>query len=86
MTPAEIDVLARIVWEYHQMHHTLEKADAIFVLGSHDIRVAEYAAQLFLEGVAPYIIFSGGFGRATLGTFVKPEAEIFADVAIKVYR
>lgn len=78
---SEIDRLAKIVWDYHQLNHQLRKADCIFVSGSHDTRVAEYAAELFLQGYAPYILFSGGFGRLTTGVFEKSEAEIFADIA-----
>lgn len=86
---ARVDDLAKVIWDYHHLNHQLKKADAIFVLGSHDIRVAEYAASLFLEGWAPMMIFSGtGVGHKDvadlLGTnWDKPEAEVFADVAMK---
>ncbi len=82
MNQEEINVLAQTIWDYHHMNHQLKKADCIFVLGSHDTRVAEYAADLFLQGLAPYIIFSGGLGSLTVDIFKKPEAEIFADIAL----
>lgn len=66
------------------MHHPLQKADMILALGSNDTRVAEHGAALWLQGYAPYILFSGGSGRLTEGLFHKPEAEIFADVAEKM--
>jgi uncharacterized SAM-binding protein YcdF (DUF218 family) len=72
---------AKIIWNYHQMHHTLEKSDGILVLGSNDVRVAEYAAQLFLKGWAPLLIFSGGLGNFTLGVWNEPEAVKFANIA-----
>lgn len=78
----DIDSLAQIIWEYHHMHHQLKKVDCIFVLGSHDRRVADYAVDLFFQGFAPYILFSGGLGRLTAGNFNKSEAETFADIAI----
>ena len=81
-----IDVLAKKIWDYHHLHHTLEKADCIFVLGSHDLRVAEYSAQLFLKGYAPWIIFSGGIahhGDLLETSWNKTEAEIFAKRAIQ---
>lgn len=62
------------------MGDPLKKADVILVLGSHDTRVAEHSARLFLEGWAPLIIFSGGFGRLT-GDWKRPEAEMFAEIA-----
>lgn len=79
----EINESAKILWDYHHMGHQPDKADCIFVLGSHDMRVAEYAADLYLQGYAPYMVFSGGFGNFTAGVFVKPEAELFADIAVK---
>ena len=75
--------LIQIVWDYQLMHQELRTADAIVVLGSHDIQVGEYAAQLYLAGWAPLLVFSGGTGRLTEG-WQKPEAEIFAEAAIRL--
>lgn len=79
-----IDILAKILWDYHHMNQTLKKSDVILTLGSSDIRVAERSAEIFLSGYAPLLIFSGGLGRITKDTWKKPEAEVFADVAIKM--
>ena len=76
-----VDRWAQVVWDYHQVGHSLVKADAILVLGSHDTRVAERAADVFLEGWAPLVVFSGHLGSLTSGIWTRPEAEIFADVA-----
>ena len=76
-----VDRLARVLWDYHQVHHVLQPADAIIVLGSHDTRVAERGADVFLAGLAPLIVFSGNLGALTRGMWERPEAEIFADVA-----
>ncbi len=79
----EVDKNAEIIWDYMLMHQELKPVDAILVFGSHDTRSAEKGAELFLEGLAPYIVFSGGFGsRSSNDHFSKPEAEIFAEVAI----
>jgi uncharacterized SAM-binding protein YcdF (DUF218 family) len=74
--------LAEMIWRYHLMNHQLEKADAILVLCSHDKRVAERGAQLFLDGWAPLLIFSGGLGSITSGLWSEPEADQFAKVAM----
>jgi uncharacterized SAM-binding protein YcdF (DUF218 family) len=76
--------LAEKLWDYHLMKHQVAKADAILVLCSHDERVAERAAQLFLEGWAPLIIFSGGHGAITRSLWSEPEAERFARIAISL--
>ncbi|WP_260259173.1 YdcF family protein [Vibrio intestinalis] len=69
------------LWQYMQLNHHIEKADCIFVLGSNDPRVAEHAVNLYHQGMAEYLIFSGGFGRLTEGVFDQTEAETFAAIA-----
>lgn len=76
--------LAEKIWDYHLMKHQVAKADAILVLCSHDERVAERGAQLFLEGWAPLIIFSGGHGSITKSLWSEPEAERFARIAMSL--
>ncbi len=73
-----------MIWEYHHLNHKLEKADCILALGSHDTRVAERGAQLFLEEWSPLLIFSGGIGRLTPESWNEPEADKFAKVAIEM--
>jgi uncharacterized SAM-binding protein YcdF (DUF218 family) len=77
----EVDRWARVVWDFHHVGHTLEPADAVLVLGSHDTRVAERGAELFLAGWAPLLVFSGNLGSLTSEIWTRPEAEIFAEVA-----
>jgi uncharacterized SAM-binding protein YcdF (DUF218 family) len=77
-----IHSLAERVWHYHRLNHQLVKADAILVLGSHDKRVAERGAQLFLDGWAPLLIFSGGLGSITKGLWSESEADQFARIAM----
>lgn len=76
----EVDTNAKIIWEYMLMHQELKPMDAIFVLGSNDTRVAERAADLYLQGYGEYVICAGGNGKAS--DFTKPEAEVFANVLI----
>lgn len=79
-----IHTLAEKLWHYHQMNHQLEPADAILVLCSHDKKVAERGAQLFLEGWAPLLIFSGGLGAITKSIWSEPEADQFAEIAVRL--
>jgi uncharacterized SAM-binding protein YcdF (DUF218 family) len=66
------------------MHHQLKKSDCILTLGSHDLRVAEWAAKLYLQGWAPLMVFSGGLGRLTEHMWKETEADQFAGIAIKM--
>ena len=77
-----IHALAEKVWQYHQLNHQLARADVILVLCSHDKAVAERGAQLFLEGWAPLLIFSGGLGSVTRHMWQEPEADQFAAIAL----
>ena len=79
---SHISVLAEKIWHYHQMNQPLFKADVILVLCSHDTRVAERGAQVFLEGWAPLLVFSGGLGTITKDIWNEPEADQFAEIAI----
>jgi uncharacterized SAM-binding protein YcdF (DUF218 family) len=80
----DVDSLAKTIWDYHHMNHQLENADCIIVLGSHDTRVAVRGAEVFLQGWAPYIVFSGYLGALTSEIWKHPEAEIFAEIAMKI--
>ena len=79
----EILALAKTIWDYHHVNHTLLKADCILALGSHDTRVAERAAELYHQGWAPLLIFSGGLGRLTENVWTESEADLFARIAVE---
>lgn len=81
MVTKEIIELSRKLWDYHHMQHSLQKADCILALGSHDLRVADRAADLYLQGMAPLLICSGGLGNLTKEYWTEPEADQFARIA-----
>ncbi|MCR4313638.1 MAG: YdcF family protein [Candidatus Uhrbacteria bacterium] len=77
---------AKILYAYHRLNQPLKKSDLLLVLGSHDLRVAEYAAKLFQDGLAPLVVITGGM--AHIGDLLetgwkRTEAEEFADVMRK---
>jgi len=69
------------IWSYHHMNHQLARADVIVVLCSHDTIVAERGAELYLDGWAPLVVFSGGLGAITRNLWTDPEADRFARIA-----
>lgn len=75
--------LAKVLWDYNSLEEKIEKSDLLFVPCSSDLRVAQRAAKLFLEGYAPYVLFTGKEGKMTKELFDKPEAEMFAEEAKK---
>lgn len=78
------DELAQILWDYNNIQQPIQRSDCILALGCTDTRVAHRAAQLFLSGYAPFILFSGGLSVLTRPLYSKPEAEVFADEAVKL--
>lgn len=82
MITNEVLTEARKLWDYHHLYHTPAPSDCILVLGSHDLRVAERGAELYLQGLAPILIFSGGLGNVTKGLWKDPEADRFARIAL----
>ena len=83
MLSPETVTLATQLWNYHHMNHELVKSDCILALGSHDLRVADRAAELYLQGWAPLVIMSGGLGNFTKEVWTESEADQFAAIAIQ---
>ncbi|MCS7026772.1 MAG: YdcF family protein [Bryobacteraceae bacterium] len=83
MSPEQIE-LARRVWDYHHLHHEPQPADVILAFGSHDVRVAEAAAEFFLRGFGQLLLCTGGIahqGDLLETPWACTEAEKFAEVA-----
>ena len=72
---------ARVLWNYMKLNQPLQRADCLLVMGSHDLRVAEYGAQLCLDGWASLMVCSGGLGNLTRSLWEEPEARKFAQIA-----
>jgi len=82
----EVLRLARIIWDYHWVPQEAMAADVIIALGTNDLRVAEFAADLFLQGYGATLVCTGGVahqGDLLETSWEKTEAEMYADVAIR---
>lgn len=64
-----------------KLDQPLQRADCLLIMGSHDLRVAEYGARLYLDGWAPMMVCSGGLGNQTSNLWDEPEARKFAQIA-----
>ena len=73
----------QVIWDYLGMHQKPQKADCIVGFGNFNDNIARRAAELYLAGLAPRVLFSGGLGRNTSRLFTEPEAERFAKVAME---
>lgn len=72
-----------ILWDYLKLNQSLSKSDILLVAGSHDLRIADKAVELYKDGYAPIILFSGGFGTITKDLWKEPESIVFSNIAIK---
>lgn len=75
--------LVQILWDYMKMNHELSHADCIIGLGTMDTNVANVASDLYLNGYAGKLIFSGGLGKITYKLWNETEAEKFAGIAME---
>lgn len=73
----------QVIWDYLGMHQIPEKADVIVGFGNFNTNIARRAAELYLQGLAPVVLFTGGLGRNTEGLLPEPEAVRFSRVAME---
>lgn len=73
----------QVIWDYLGMHQKPETADVIVGFGNFNTDIARRAAELYHQGYAPRILFTGGLGRNTEGLLPEPEAVRFARVAME---
>lgn len=73
---------AKVLYDFHNQTRVTKRTDFLLVMGSHDLRVANYAATLFHQGKAPFLICSGGYGKITKTIWDTTEAETYAQICI----
>ena len=71
----------QVLWDYLCLKEEPRKADCIVGFGNFNVNIARRAAQLYLDGYAPKILFTGGLGRNTEGLMCESEAVRFAKTA-----
>lgn len=79
----EVLALAQILWDYMKLDQTPQQADCIVGFGCYNEDVARRAAQLYQEGYAPLILFTGALGRNTRQMWQESEAQRFSRVAME---
>ncbi len=72
-----------VIWDWLRRPCEMKKADCIVGFGNYNCDIGIRAAELYLQGYAGKVLFSGGLGRNTLGVLSKAESERFADTAIR---
>lgn len=73
----------QVLWDYLCLNTEPRPADCIVGFGNFNDNIARRAAELYHQGYAPKILFTGGQGRNTLGVLKETEADRFARVAME---
>jgi uncharacterized SAM-binding protein YcdF (DUF218 family) len=81
VTPRERADALRL-WGYLRLGHEPRRCDAAVGLGSHDLGVATYAAELYHRGLYPVIVFTGGTTPTTRERFPRGEAVHYREHAL----
>lgn len=72
------------LWDFNQMHHQLRPVDLGIGLGSHDLGVATYTAELYHQGMFPKIVFTGANAPTTVERFPRGEAVHYREHALEL--
>lgn len=75
--------LTQVLWDYMRLDQKIEKADCIVALGCYNEDVPRRAAELYRQGYAPWVLFTGALGRNTKGMWQESEASRFARIAME---
>lgn len=84
MTSPAVWADAELIWDYHQMHHEPAPASVAVGLGSHDLGVADVAADLYLKGLVPLVVFTGSNSPTTRERMPRGEAVHYKERAIEL--
>ncbi|GAB2977817.1 YdcF family protein [Amycolatopsis acidiphila] len=82
--PDELRTDVETLWNYHDMHHELRPTDVGIGLGSHDLGVATYTAELYHQGMFPLIVFTGANAPTTIERFPRGEAVHYREEALRL--
>lgn len=74
---------AQVLWDYMCMNQPPKKADCIVGFGCYNEDIPLRCAQLYREGLAPWVLFTGGLGRNTASMWTESEAERFGRIALE---
>jgi uncharacterized SAM-binding protein YcdF (DUF218 family) len=82
--PQDLRGDVQTLWAYHDMHHEPRPVDVCIGLGSHDLGVATYTAELYHQGLFPRIVFTGANAPTTIERFPRGEAVHYREHAISL--
>lgn len=83
MTPSRPDAqMAHRLWDYLRVGQPVRPCECLLVFGGHDLAVADRAADLYHQGVAPMILASGGARALPHDSVYATEAEAIREILV----
>ena len=73
---------AQVLWDYLCLRQPVEQAGCIVGFGCYNEDIPRRCAQLYRDGFAPWVLFTGGLGRNTAGMWTDSEAARFGRIAL----
>jgi uncharacterized SAM-binding protein YcdF (DUF218 family) len=73
----------QVLWNYMRLNMCPQKADCIVGFGNYNEDIPLRAAELYHQGYAPKVLFTGGLGRNTRDLWQESEASRFGKIALK---
>jgi len=73
-----------LLWDYLQMHHEPRPCSVAIALGSHDLGVADTAADIYHRGFAPLIVMTGATSPTTEARMPRGEAVHYRERALEL--
>ncbi|MGL4758579.1 MAG: hypothetical protein ACRCXZ_04535 [Patescibacteria group bacterium] len=75
---------ALILWNFLNNSSEVKKSDIIWVLCSYNLEIADLSSQLYKDGFANKILFSGAYGKGKSHYYLEPESRVFAARAMEL--
>ncbi|MFI1838206.1 YdcF family protein [Streptomyces olivaceoviridis] len=75
---------AQLLWDFQRMDHEPRPCSVAIGLGSHDLGVADTTVDLYRQGMAPLIVFTGATSLTTRDRMPRGEAEHYRDRAVEL--
>jgi uncharacterized SAM-binding protein YcdF (DUF218 family) len=82
--PADLHADVETLWNYHNLQHELRPVDVGIGLGSHDLGVGSYIAELYHHNYFPHIVFTGANAPTTVERFPRGEAVHYREHALEL--
>ncbi|WP_149563177.1 YdcF family protein [Streptomyces cacaoi] len=74
---------AQLLWDFQQMGHEPRRCSIILGLGSHDLSVADASVDLYEQGLAPVLVFTGATSPTTRERMPRGEADHYRERALE---